>query len=134
MIVKFSASEPERAYKAIAAYLKPGNAYVVEIQRAKQKRSLSQNRYYFGVIVSLVSQSTGYSKEEMHQELTKMFLGYERNGKYFVRSTKDLDKGEAEKYFDKCRHWAMEELNIHIPLPNEITEEMYMQLKNIYQY
>lgn len=134
MVFKFNASEVDTAFDKIKNYLKPGNAYMVEIQRAKAKRSLNQNRYYWGVIVSIISQGTGYSSDEMHQLLASMFLGYEKNGKYFVKSTTKLDTGEAEKYFEKCRNWAMEEFDLHIPLPNEITEEMYMQLKNIYQY
>lgn len=134
MILKFSASETEKTFKAITKYVKPGNTYVIEIQRAKAKRSLPQNKYYWGVVVALISQSTGYTADEMHQELTARFLGYQKDGKNFVRSTTKLDTTEAEKYYEHCRAWAMEELNIHIPLPNEITEEMYMTLKNIYQY
>lgn len=134
MTFKFNAPDLEKALARISKYVMGDAAYIVEIKRAKDKRSLNQNRYYWGIIVGLVSQTTGYSPSEAHQELGKMFLRYHRDGKDFIRSTTDLDTLEAEKFFEECRLWAWHELNIHIPLPNELTEEMYMQLNNIYNY
>jgi len=134
MIFKFAASETDKAFKKLKDYIKSGNSYVIEIARAKDRRSIPQNRYYWGVIVTIISSHTGYSLDEAHQELARMFLSYKNGGKDFVKSTTALDTFEAEKYYEQCRHWAWHELNLKIPLPNELTEEVLMQLKNIYAY
>lgn len=134
MIFKFSPSEIDQACAKIRNYAKGDASYVIEIHRAKDKRSLNQNRYYWGIVVGLISQTTGYTPSEAHQELGKMFLQYTKENRVFIRSTTDLNTAEAEKYFEDCRLWAWHELNIKIPLPNELTEEMYMQLQNIYKY
>lgn len=134
MTFKFSHSEFEGACKKLLGYIKPGNSYVVEIQRAASKRSLNQNKYYWGVIIDLFAQNTGYTKDESHQELAGMFLRYESHGKDFVRSTTSMTTLEFEQYADKCRLWMGENLGIHVPLPNEVTEEFLMQMKNIYNY
>jgi len=134
MTFKFSHSEFEGACKKLAGYIKPGNSYVIDIHKASKKRSLPQNKYYWSVIVDLFAQNTGYSKEESHQELAGMFLKYEAHGKEFVRSTTVLNTLEFEQYTEKCRMWMSEMLGIHVPLPNEVTEEFLMQMKNIYNY
>lgn len=134
MTFKFQHSDFEGACKRLLAYVKPGNSYVIEIQRAASKRSMNQNKYYWGVIVDLFAQNTGYSKEESHQELAGMFLKYEAHGKAFTRSTATLSTLEFEQYADKCRQWMDEMLGINVPLPNEVSEEFLMQMKNIYQY
>ncbi len=132
MIFKFKASEVEGACSKIRRYMEEGTAYILEIKKAKNKRSLRQNSYYWGVVVALVSDHTGYTTHEAHQELASMFLSYtHENGKRFVKSTTELNTLEFEQYTEKCRRWAATELDITIPLPNEITEETWMQLQNI---
>lgn len=133
MIFKFRSDKPEQAFKKITDFVEGKNDwFVVEIQKSKQVRSLPQNKYYWGVIVKVVSQHTGYTSEETHQELARMFLSYENSGKLFVRSTTKLNTLEFEKYAESCRDWAKKEMDVYIPLPNEITEEMYMMLNNIF--
>jgi hypothetical protein len=134
MVYKFRASEWDSIIPRVKRQLKEGASYILEIKRAKDKRSLNQNKYYWGIVVGLISKTTGYSPNEAHQELARMFLEYEKSGKHFIKSTTELNTGEAEQYFEKCRLWAWHELEIKIPLPNEITEEVYMQLQNIYSY
>lgn len=132
MIFKFTASEVEGACSKIRRHVEEGVAYILEIKRARKKRSLPQNRYYWGVVVEIVAEHTGYNPYEAHQELAEMFLSYtHENGKRFVRSTTELNTLEFEKYTEKCRIWAATELQVPIPLPNEITEETWMQIQNI---
>lgn len=107
--------------------------FVIEIQKSKRVRSLNQNKYYWGVVVKIVSNHTGYTSEETHQELARMFLAYDNNGKRFVKSTAKLNTFDFEQYTEKCRQWAWHEMNVHIPLPNEVTEEVYMTLNNIFE-
>lgn len=134
MIFKFRSDKPEQAFNKIRDFIiGKDDWFTVEIQRSKQIRSLQQNKYYWGVVVKILSQHTGYTSDETHQELARMFLKYENNGKLFVRSTTKLNTAEFEKFTEECRQWAASEMSVHIPLPNEITEDMYMMLNNIFE-
>lgn len=132
MIFSFDSSETQKAQTKIFEYAsrKPGK-YILEIKRAKEKRSLSQNKYYFGVVVKILSDETGYTSDEMHQILAQKFLGYQKSGVKFYQSTTKLDTLEFEVYLEKIRSWSFSEHGIHTPLPNEITEEILMQLHAI---
>jgi hypothetical protein len=132
MIIKFKASEWGLITSRIRKHLEEGASYILDLKKAKKKRSAPQNAYYWGVIVLVISDHTGYTSQEAHQELAGMFLSYtHENGKRFVKSTTELNTFEFEQYAEKCRRWAATELDITIPLPNEITEETWMQLQNI---
>lgn len=102
--------------------------YVLEINKSKNKRSLNQNKYYWGVVITIFADYTGYLKEECHQILTEKFLQYTKSGREFTRSSKQLDTKEFEEYVKKCRMWLYHEHQLHIPLPNEVTEEMWIEL------
>lgn len=132
MIIKFNTSNLQNIFTKVQTYCKDGGIYVMEIQRSKDKRSLNQNKYYWGVIVTLFAEHTGYTSNESHQELASMFLRYDKDGKNFTRSTADLDTKEFEKYAEQCRFFMNQEIGLSIPLPNEVTEEQWMQLQNIY--
>ena len=41
------------------------------------QRSGQQSKYYWGVIVEMISQHTGYTPEEVHELLKQRFLGQE---------------------------------------------------------
>ena len=47
---------------------------VVTIARRYKNRSIPQNKYYWKVIVPLVSEYTGYTKDETHESLKAEFL------------------------------------------------------------
>lgn len=134
MTIKFNTSEIESAARRMIQYVKPGNSYILQINRAKAKRSLNQNKYYWGVIVRLFSQATGYTSNEAHQTLAGYFLKYQKDKKWFVKSTTELDTKEFEGYAEQCRVFMWQELNVHVPLPNDLTEEFIVQMENIYNY
>tara|TARA_R110000744_G_scaffold378850_1_gene495645 strand:+ start:24780 stop:25016 length:237 start_codon:yes stop_codon:yes gene_type:complete len=74
------------------------------------KRSEQQNKYYWRWVVLLLGNELGYPKNEMHAVLKHRFLS---------DSTKELDRDEFNNYLETIRCWAIQELNIKIPLPNE---------------
>lgn len=135
MIFKFRSDNLEPTFKKIQEYVKgKDDFFVIEIQKSKKTRSLPQNKYYWGVVIKIIANHTGYTSDETHQELARMFLSYEAgNLKRFVKSTTKLNTIDFEDYLDKCRTWASNELNCYIPLPNELTEEMYMLINNIFE-
>jgi len=129
----------EEVLERVREYVKSGD-YILEIIKTKKGRSLSQNSYFHGVIVVLISERTGYTKDESKYLLKSFFLSYEKaNAKTgevekFVRDTSDLSTIEFETFCEDCRLWAWHELDIHIPLPNEVTDEFLIQLANVYNY
>lgn len=102
-----------------------GGVYKINIQKIKDARSLNQNKYYWAVVVSVLASELGYFKDEMHMLLRRKFLGYTKvnpvtgEEEVFARSTTDLNTAEMEEYLEFIRVWAINSLDIYIPLPNE---------------
>lgn len=104
---------------------------MIDLKVSKKKRSLNQNAYYWGVVLKVLSDHTGFNTDETYQEMAKMFLSYQNGAKTFVKSTTRLTTLEFEQYLEKIRQWAQVEMLVRIPLPNEITEEIFMTLENL---
>ena len=101
-----------------------GKAVAVKFSRPTSTRSLSQNSYYWGVILTYIAESTGHTTEEIHVALKQLFLPrqFVKLGSKEIETTKsttDLDTLEFENYLERVRVWANTELGITIPLPNE---------------
>lgn len=95
------------------------HAFFAGTPEKKQTRSQKQNRYMFGVVYKLIADHTGYTPEEVHQLMTKEFLGYENLGEKFIKSTTRLNTKEMEEYLENVRRFASVELGCYVPLPNE---------------
>ena len=50
-----------------------GQRIELTIRKERHIRSLNQNKYYWGVIIEILSNNFGYDKEEMHEELKRKF-------------------------------------------------------------
>jgi len=74
------------------------------------KRSNKQNNYYWKCIVLPLCEHTGYHKFEMHEILTNRFI---------ADRSKALNTKEFTNYCEEVRIWAMTELDVFLPLPNE---------------
>ena len=101
-----------------------GKAVAVKFSRPVSTRSNSQNSYMWGVVLTLIAESTGHTTEEIHDILKSMFLPRKfitlGNREVETRkSTTELDTTEFEQYLERIRAWASSELSIRIPLPNE---------------
>ena len=102
---------------------KDGTELHLTVKKKSYKRTNPENRYYHGVIVKILSDELGYSREEMHQALKFKFLRIakeERNGLPKIGSTAELDIPSFENYCETIRNWALTDLNIKIPLPGEV--------------
>ena len=104
--------------------------YVLTIEKKKKKRSLSQNAYYWGVVVPLVKKGlndVGYrmTTETTHDYLKTNFniieIANEINGEIisFIGSTTEMSTSQMMDYFAKITEWAAEFLGVQIPEPNE---------------
>lgn len=92
----------------------------------KKSRSNSQNRFYWGCVVEMIAEHTGYSTDETHEILRFAFLiRFKQMGNKelsYIASTSDLDTKAFEEYITKIREWAWNTLQISIPMPNEYEE------------
>ena len=119
-----------RNRKAVHAALKRmrDGEVTVTIERARAARSLQQSRWYWGVIVDLLSEHTGFTPDEMHEVLKAKFLpkklsvadqNGEIQGEFVIGgSTTKLGKNDFSDYCEAIRRWAAEELGVVIPDPD----------------
>ena len=99
------------------------------LTKVKNTRSTNQNAYYFGVVVKMISEHTGYETWEVHEVLLaatfgkkEINIGYET----FVpnKRSKNLNTVEFEQLCEMAIRIATEKLDLYIPLPNEVDYEM----------
>lgn len=91
------------------------------VRKPRKNRSLNQNNYYHGVVVKMIADELGYENpNDVHMELRRLFLKVSDKPLLKTRSTTTLTTSEMEDYLAKIRIWALSELNITIPLPNEV--------------
>jgi len=93
-----------------------GKRVELTIQKERRVRSLSQNKYYWGVVIEVLSDYFGYEKEEMHSALRFKFLKrHEDTDLVTVGSTAKLSTAEFTEYIDGIIRWAATEYQISIP-------------------
>lgn len=96
-----------------------GKYVEVKVQKERSQRSLNQNAYYWGIVIELLSQHTGYTPDEMHEICRYQFLKkVNEAGFEFIQSTSKLNTTEFESYLEEIKRWASM-LGVVIPDPNE---------------
>jgi hypothetical protein len=114
--------EAPHAYLVYLASLE-GKRIELILKKRKSQRSLAQNSYYWGVVIEILSNHTGYESEEMHEALKVKFLSEgtdEKTGLIKVKSTAKMNTDEFIKYTDKIIRWAAQDLGVFIPDPNQV--------------
>lgn len=101
----------------------------IAVTRRRATRSAVQNNFWWGVVVALLSEHTGFSPDEMHDVLKAKFLPRrlavtDGNGEIvneFVvgGSTTRLSTLEFGELIERVRQWAADYLGVLIPEPNE---------------
>lgn len=148
---KFELSDPRSKtgmdqFKAYFATLPDGWYYLILHPETKD-RSLKENAYYWGVVIAILFESTGWflTGDDWHEFLKQKFnskffrceLKYQDSGKPILdeaghpmiaevtvpQSTASLSTVEFEDYLSKIRTWASLEHQIYIPLPNEVVTD-----------
>lgn len=105
---------------AIACVNLRGREIQLTIEPKRKGRSNSQNAYYHGVVLSILSDWSGYTAAEIHGALKAKFLSVfdAKKNMQITRSTSDLSTVEYEAFLSDVRQWAAEQGQF-IPLPNE---------------
>lgn len=105
-------------------YALEGQDVDVTIEKHRTKRSINQNNYYWGVVVRMIADETGYTLDESHEIIKGKFLATEvKVGNEIIRyskSTTGLKTNEFEDLMTQIREWASVTLNCFIPEPNEV--------------
>lgn len=101
----------------------------VAISKHRATRSLSQNAWYWGCVVGLVAEHTGYTPDEIHEIYKAKFLPKrlafaDGNGEVhdeFVigGTTTRLNTLEFSEFCESIREWAADSLGVNIPDPQE---------------
>lgn len=110
-------AEPDRLKQYLL--LNTGEVFInIGKNRRNKTRSDQENRYYWGVVLPLISDHTGETTEDLHDHFRVRFL---MHGDKFQRprSTTSLTISEFEDYLSKIRMFAIQDLNVFVPLPNE---------------
>ena len=94
-------------------------------RKRRAQRSIPQNNYYWAVVVKMVSEAMGLSKDETHNFLKANFNKEILivNGKEYtkIRSTKDIERGDFNNEFIReIQQFAAEDLRIDIPDPYQV--------------
>jgi hypothetical protein len=98
-----------------------GKRVQVTVEKFRQIRSGPQNRYFHGVTCKVIADATGTDLEVVKAFLkenfgAKVFFG----NKWVPKPTHLMDPLEMAQLCDGSRVWALEFLNVIIPLPGEV--------------
>lgn len=103
-------------------------SYTIEIIQKKIRRSLSQNSLLW-LWLTCIEQETGTNRDELHEIFKHKFLlpkSVELYGvKYDKYSTAELDTIQFKYYLDKIQVFALAELSITLPDPEDRNWEAF---------
>ena len=100
-----------------------GKRVTCEVKKFVKKRTDPQNKFYWAVVVDILSKELGYEKEEIHLMLRERFLRIhdEQHPDFVIaKSTTKLNTQEFNEYIEAIQRWAAQELQIFIPDPQTI--------------
>lgn len=76
------------------------------IRPLQSKKTTAQDAYYRGVVLKILSDFTGYTKDEMHK------VCMDEVG---IESTRDLSRGEYSEYISAVKRFGISKLDCYIP-------------------
>lgn len=114
------------------ANYQPGDRIFIYSKKYYKRRSTgddpergNQNGYYWHVVLADIAAHTGHTPQEIHEEMKLLHNPVASTFSPDVTkpgSTQTLRTLEFEDYLERIRVWALQELELKIPLPNETPE------------
>jgi len=96
-----------------------GQRVTIEVKKFRKNRTDAQNRFWWGVVIDILSKHTGYEPEEMHDAIKIKFMPVERAGLIAGKSTARLTTIEFMELIERVQRWAAQDLQCYIPDPGE---------------
>ena len=98
-----------------------GLQVTVRVEEYKSRRSSQANRYYW-TVVGLISDHTGYEKDELHDYFKKRFnpttVALGEDAEVIGGSTRKLNTAQFYEYVERIRRFAVSELGVETPEPD----------------
>lgn len=128
--MKYDISNPlhrEQARKRLEALLGKEHG-TIELSEVKPQRSIKQNKYLhllLGFFASEYGETIDYVKEQYFKlAANRSIFLREREDKLagrvsYLRSTRDLDKGEMQMATERFRNWSSINAGIYLPSADE---------------
>lgn len=117
----------EQARKRLEALLSKEHG-IIELSEVKPQRSIKQNKYLhllLGFFASEYGETIDYVKEQYFKlAANRSIFLRERDDKLagrvsYLRSTRDLDKGEMQMAIERFRNWSSINAGIYLPSADE---------------
>ena len=98
-----------------------GQRVTVEVKKFRKNRTDAQNKYWWGVVIDILSKEIGFEPEEIHDYIKRRFLPVtsEKYGISSGKSTTRLTTVEFIDLIERVQRWAAQDLHIYIPDPGE---------------
>lgn len=110
----------------------PDGAVLVRLEEARDVRRSVLNAYYWSGVIPAVSEATGYTEQEAHQESKARCLSprlhVARGGsvcwqcaRVMDGSTRALSSGEEAQYIERIRVWLAHDFGAIVPDPAKVS-------------
>ncbi len=138
MILHYKAGDPGD-HKTVGQKLQglqPGE-YVIEITRNRPIRSLSHNRYYWGIVLKQIAIACDHNQDELHEMFKLKFnsklIEFKDGSRETVPGTTgDLDTKEFALYVERVKAWAVRFLDIRFVEPQDTDYEKWSKIREEY--
>lgn len=106
-------------YQQLAEFLAKRDTIAVRLSKPTILRTLKANSYYWGVLLTEISQHTGHSTEDLHLVFKNMFLArkFVQLGTKEIelrKTTTDLSAAEFQTYLNQIIVFAQTELKLNL--------------------
>lgn len=107
----------------------PNRQVLVRIEECRDPRSVALNAYWWGVLIAQISQETGMTEDEAHEEMKALHLprrlvamrgpGRIVDHRVIGGTTTNLSNDEQWDVIERTFHWAATTLDLVLPYPND---------------
>lgn len=108
--------------------LPEGKRYVIRIRERQRRRTISQNKYLWGVVYEVLRQETGQSREDWHEYFLGEYFGWrdvKMFGRTVIKPRRRSSRLSSKEFWDYVSyvHRKAAENGIYIPDPGEDIEQ-----------